>query len=348
MTQPWVRRQRSGRLLWRGMRSLVLIVLAALAASGAAHAASYTLNVTGPMDLGSVATASSGDTVFRVDPATGSVSVVSGGGRRLSTASARVQVNVTCKPSRAGDTDCTDKNVAIRISTIGALVGRARAFPAFYAANGTANIVAPPAGAAPVSFELAPLGANSQKNFFVGADFPIAGDDSGLASGNGENAFFVSVVGANGVMLAGDTDKGKFKAFRSLAIGKTEDLSFGRIQRPTSNNSTVNLNAGTGNRTVSGNGVGFATPAPTRAAFTITGEGGQQVSLSVPTNLTLVGPSATLPVSITKTGGNSPSLSGGLGNAGAYSFSIGGSFTLNPTTPVGSYSATLTVTVDYN
>jgi hypothetical protein len=329
------------------MRGLSLLVLAVLAAPAVGHAASYTLNVTGPMDLGSVAAATSGDTVFRIDPTTGSVSVVSGGGRRISTASARVQVSITCKPSRVGDTDCTTKNVRIQMGTIGALTGRARAFTGFYAANGTASIVSPPTGAVPTIFELAPLGDNSQKNFFVGADFPVAGDDSGQATGNGENAFFVYVVDANGLMVVGDTDKGKIKAFRSLAVAKTQDLSFGRIQRPTSGSSTINLNANSGARTVSGNAVGFATPTPTRAAFTITGEGGQQVSLSVPTTIDLTGP-ATLPVTITKTGSNAPSLSAGLGNAGSFSFTVGGSFTLSPTTPVGAYSGTLTVTVDYN
>lgn len=346
--QPQVRRHGRRRLLSRGMRRPALIALALTLLPAAGHAASYTLNVTGPMDLGSVAAAPSGDTVFRIDATSGAVSVVSGGGRRLSTASARAQVNVTCKPSRAGDTDCTTKNVTIQIGRIGALIGRARAFATFYAANGTATIVTPPSGTVPVSLQLAPLGDNSQKNFFVGADFPVAGDDSGLASGNGENSFFVYVVDDSGQMQAGDTDRGRVKAFRSVAIAKTADLSFGRIQRPSSGSSTVTLSASNGNRTVSGNAVAFATPEPTRAAFTVTGEGGQQVSLSVPSSLTLTGPAGSIAVTLTKTGSNAPSLSGGLGAAGTHSFTMGGSFTLNPTTPVGSYSATLTVTVDYN
>ncbi|MCW5761436.1 MAG: hypothetical protein KIS90_16820, partial [Phenylobacterium sp.] len=191
--QPAVRRHRPGRLLSEAMRGLVLIVLLALVAPTPGHAASYTLNVTEAMDLGSVAAASSGDTVFRVDPVSGSVSVVSGGGRRLTAGNARVQVNITCKPSRTGDTDCTTRNVRIQMGRIGPLVGRARAFSAFYAASGTATIVTPPTAAVPTIFELAPLGDNSMKNFFVGADFPVAGDDSGLASGAGENAFFVYV-----------------------------------------------------------------------------------------------------------------------------------------------------------
>jgi hypothetical protein len=183
--------------------------------------------------------------------------------------------------------------------------------------------------------------------FFVGADFPVAGDDSGLASGNGENSFYVYVVDANGLQTAGDTDKGKVKAFRALSIAKTADLNFGRIQIPPTGSSTITLNAGTGSRTVTGGGFAYPTPAPTTAAFTVSGEGGQQFSLSIPSTFNLTGPS-TIPVSVTDTAPNSPSLSGGLGGAGTYSFTIGGSFTITNTTPTGAYSGTLTVSLDYN
>ncbi|MBL8773192.1 MAG: DUF4402 domain-containing protein [Phenylobacterium sp.] len=321
----------------------------ALGGPAASVAANYTLNITGPMDIGTVAAAASGDTVFRIDAGSGAVSVASGAGRRISTASARAQVNVTCRPSRAADTDCTTRTVRIRIGTIGALTGRARAFSTFYVANGTASIVAPPSGVMPITLELAPLGNNSARNFFVGADFPVAGDESGLASGNGENAFYVYVVNATDQMIAGDTDKGRVRALRSVSVSSTSNLGFGRIQRPTTGTNTITLNATSGARTMTGGGNAFAypTPAPTRGAFTIAGEGGQQVSISVPSNLTLSGP-ADLGVVLTDTAPATRNLSGALGAAGTYSFTVGGSFTLNPTTPVGTYSGVLTVTVDYN
>lgn len=339
---------RSGIAMAGRRVALLAGLLASMAASGA-QAAAYTLNVTGLLDLGTVAAAASGDTVFRIDPATGAVSVVAGAGRRLSTTSARVQVNIRCRPSRAEDTDCTTKNVAIRVGTIGTLQGRARAFTAFYAASGAASIVGAPSGTVPLAFELAPLGNNVQRTFFVGADFPVAGDDSGLPSGLGKNAFFVNVVDAAGLILTGDSDEGNVRAFRALAIASTQDLSFGRIQRPTLGNNTVVLAAGTGARTLNGtgNGVLYPTPSPTRAAFTIAGEGGQQVSIAVPSSLTLTGP-GTLTVSVTDTAPNTRALSGALGAAGTFSFNVGGSFAMGPSTPVGTYSGTLTVTVDYN
>lgn len=324
----------------------LLFVLGVLAAPGA-WAADYTLNVADPLDLGSVASGASGDTVFRINPSSGTVTVQSGGGRRLSTSPVRSEARVICKPSRPDDDACNTQNVSIRIGTIGPLIGRARALTNFTVVMGTATLAVPPTGTNPLSFQLTPIGNNSQKTFFVGADFPVAGDDSGLASGDGENSFYVYVVDANGLQTAGDTDKGKVKAFRALSVAKTADLNFGRIQVPPTGSSTITLNASTGARTVTGGGFAYPTPAPTRAAFTVSGEGGQQFSLSIPSTFNLTGPS-TLPVSVTDSAPSSPSLSGGLGGAGTYSFTIGGSFTITNTTPTGAYSGVLTVSLDYN
>lgn len=326
-------------------RALAALALCALPA--AASAATWTVNITGPIELGSVAAAATGDTVFRVDATSGAVSVVSGTGRRLSGGSARVQVNVSCRPGRGADNACMNNNVPIRIGVIGAVTGRARAFSAFNVAMGTASLVTGPTGSNPLELTLAPVGNNSDKTFFVGADFPVAGDDSGLPGGPGVNAFYVYAVDPNGQTLAGDADQGKVTVYRALAIANTADLNFGRIQIPSSGSSTITLNASNGSRTVSGNAVGYATPAPTRGAFTISGEGGQQVSLSVPATLQMTGP-GTLTVSITDTAPNTPRLSGDLGALGSYNFDIGGSFTITPSTPVGGYSGVLTVSVDYN
>lgn len=325
----------------------LLPALGMCALPAAAEAATWTVNVTGPIELGSVAAASTGDTVFRVDAASGAVSVVSGTGRRLSGGSARVQVDVSCRPGRGVDLACTSNNVQMRIGLLGAITGRARAFSAFNVAMGTATMIAPPTGGNPLEFTLAPVGDNSVKTFFVGADFPVAGDESSLPSGLGENGFYVYAVTPTGATLAGDADKGKVTAYRSLSIAKTADLSFGRIQIPASGSSTVTLNASNGNRTVSGNAIAYPTPAPTRGAFTISGEGGQQVSLSIPTTIQLSGPD-TLTLDVTSNAQNAPRLSGSLGTAGTYGFQVGGSFTITPATPVGAYAGVLTVSVDYN
>jgi len=330
------------------MKTLGLGVLAAgLAAAGAVGAAPYTVHITQGIDLQEVSTAAVGDTVFRVSPSTGAVTVVTGAGRRLATSSARAQVSITCRPARGSDNKCKDDNVTVKIGTVGVLVGRARALTNFTVSSGTATIVGVPSGTNPLTVVLAPLDNNSAKTFSIGADFPVAGDDSGLPTGNGENSFYVQAVDNLGLALASDTDKGKVKAYRSLSVSKTADLMFGRIQIPASGSSTITLNDNTGARTATGSAFLYPTPAPTRAAFTISGEGGQQVSLTVPTTMNLTGPS-TLPVSITDTAPASPSLNSGLGSAGSYSFTVGGSFTITSATPTGAYAGVLLISVDYN
>lgn len=330
------------------IRRLLLALLAASALPNAAAAATWTVNVTGPMELGSVGAAVTGDTVFRVDSASGAVSVVSGAGRRLNGGSARVQVDVSCRPSRGTDNACINNSVMMRVGVIGTVTGRARAFTAFNVTMGTASLVSGPTGSNPLQFTLAPVGNNTVRTFFVGADFPVAGDDSLQASGLGENGFYVYAVNASGATLAGDADKGKVTVYRSLAIAKTADLNFGRIQLPSSGSSTITLNAGAGNRTVSGNAFGYSTPAPTAGAFTISGEGGQQVSLTIPTTIQMTSNANTLSVNVTSNALTTPRLSGNLGAAGTYDFAVGGSFSITPTTPVGSYAGILTVSVDYN
>jgi len=323
------------------------LAAAALAMAVPAAAATYTVNVGNPLDLGTVIAAAAGDTVFKIDPATGSVTVLSGGGRRVSTDSVRALVTVTCKPARTPETTCKDTNLKIQLGTVGLVTGRARALTSFTVSMGTATLVGAPTGTNPVSFQLAPLGDNTPKTFYLGASFPVAGDDSGLPTGAGENSFYAQILDNLGVPYATDTDKGKLKALRALSLAKTSDLAFGQIKVPSSGTSTVTLNPSTGVRTVTGNGAGFPAPAPTRAAFTVTGEGGQQVSINIPSTINLTGP-GTLPVAITSTAATAPSLPGPPGSAGTYGFNIGGSFTITPTTPTGAYAGILTVSVDYN
>jgi hypothetical protein len=329
------------------MRSAIAACLALLFSAGATQAATYTVNVGNPLDLGTVAAAPVGDTVFRINPATGAVTVAIGTGRRVSTGAVRALVTITCRPSRADDAKCQKDDVPIRVGVIGALTGRARALTNFTVAMNTAVLVGSPSGTNPLNFTIGPIGNNQSKTFFVGADFGVGGDDSGLASGGGENAFYVYALDPNGLSMGGDTDRGRVQVVRALSVGKTVDLNFGRIQIPTTGSSVITLNASTGARTVSGTGFGFPTPAPTRAAFTINGEGGQVVSVTIPSSFSLTGP-GTLPVNVTHTALPTPRLSGGLGAAGTYSFNVGGAFTITPTTPTGAYSGLLTISVDYN
>jgi hypothetical protein len=340
--QAWLLTGAVTRLLARR-----LLLFAAIAGAAPAAAGTYTVSIQGPMDLGTVATAASGDTLFRIDSATGAVTLQSGAGRRISGGPARAQVQISCSPANASDTSCSTDKVSVRVGTIGVLTGRARTLRNFMVAVGGVTLAGPPSGNGPFSFKLPPIGSGAPASFSIGADFGVAGDDSGLPSGDGTNGFYVYVLGTGSQILASDTNNGKVRALRALAVAKTADLNFGRIQRPTSGPATVTLNPATGARTVTGNGAGYATPAPTAAAFTITGEGAQQVSVAIPSSFNLSGPD-TLPVSVTSTASATPNLGGVLGGPGTYSFSVGGSFTINSATPIGDYSGVVSVSVDYN
>jgi hypothetical protein len=328
-------------------RAATFALAAALLTPMGVGAATYTVSIDTPMVLGLVATAPSGDTVFRINPANGGVTVQSGAGRRVSTSSARSLVTVSCKPDNGGDNACTTDNVRVGIGALGTHTGRARTMTTPTVAMGTATLAVPPSGPNPLAFQLAPLGANAGKTFFVGADFPVAGDDSGLPSGAGTSTFYVYIVDQMGRQLAGDADTGQVTAFRALSITKTADLNFGRIQLPPSGSSTITLDAATGARTATGGAFLYPTPGPARAAFMVSGEGGQQLSLSLPASVTLTGPGS-LEVTLTTSAPPAPSLSGGMGGGGTYGLNLGGSFTVTSTTPTGAYSGVVTVSLDYN
>jgi hypothetical protein len=297
------------------IRALPLAALLAAAAT-TAQAATWTLNVTGPMELGTVVAGQSGDTVFHVDAASGSVTVPGGGGRRLTGAPAHVRVEVSCRPSPGGDTACQTTSIPIRIGVIGATTGRARAFTAFNVSmdGGSIMLAGPITGSNPLMFTLAPLGDNIVRSFHIGADFPVAGDDTNLPTGLGENLFYVYALNEAGATSAGDNDKGKVIVLRSLSIGPASPLRFGRIQIPTTGTSTVRVDAGLGTRSVDGTAFAYPTPAPSPAAFTVAGEGGQQISINVPSSLQLSGPEGALTVALSDTAPASTILPGTLGS----------------------------------
>ena len=322
---------------------LCALTLGLLVGARPSNATTYTLDISGPLDIGSVVSASAGDTVFQINPASGFVTVQSGFGRRITNSSVRVTVTISCKPAQSSQGNCQVSNIPIQVGAIGGISGRARALTNFTVAMGTAVLLTPPSGTNPISFQIGPIGPNQSKTFFLGADFPVAGNDSSLPSGAGSNGFYANITG----VVIGDTDKGRVNAFRALAITKVSDLNFGTIQLPSSGTSTVTLNPATGRRTITGNGVGFPTPAPTTAVFAVSGEGGQAFSLSIPTTTNVVGPS-TLAVALTNNATGSPTLSGALGAGGTYPFAVGGSLSLAPTTPAGAYSGVFVISLDYN
>jgi hypothetical protein len=322
---------------------LALVISAVGLHEVAAQTYTVTISASTP-DLGNVVSAPTGSTIFTVDEATGVVSRLSGTGVRLSTANTRATVTVTCSNVNA----CTTTNVAVRVGSIGTPAGRAGALTNFTAESGTATISGTPTGTNPLDLTLTPLPKTGGRTFYVGADLPILADDSGRATGAASSGFYVYAIKSGSTPTAGSTaGLAIARVYRPISTTLNSNLAFGRLVRPASGSGTVTVNATTGARTLTA-GVALASPAATRASYTVTGEGGQAFSIAVPTSFVMNTGGGSLTVATSTTASGSQVLSSALGSAGTYGFGVGGSFPISSATSPGSYSGTFGVTVQYN
>jgi hypothetical protein len=337
------------RFIFAGPVRLLLWALLLQAGAGVAVAETYTVTIT-DMNLGVVTSGVTGDTIYRVDPANGNVVKILGTGTRISGGSARSTVTVACAATHPND--CT-KAVNVNIQVAGSPTGRARTLTRLLKVMGTATISSSPiggpggGGGGSGGFQINAIGANSSKTFFVGADFGIAGDDSGLPTGDAESDFSVFVANAPANPTSGAVGRATARILRSITMTKNSDLIFGRIAIPTSGSGTVSIDATTGARTVT-TAVGLSSPTPARAAFTVAGEGGQTFTIAVPATFQLTGPTPPITVTTSNTGGPINMLSAALGSDGTFDLGVGGSFPISSTTTVGDYTGNFTVTVAYN
>lgn len=130
-----------------------------------------------------------------------------------------------------------------------------------------------------------------------------------------------------------------------ITITKTADLSFGRLVKPVMGSGEVFLAESVDTLDVEG-GV-FALDTASRAKFTIEGEGGQAVSVSVPATLTMSKGADTIDLALLPDLASAITLSGSAGTAGSASLNVGGIFNLRSDQATGVYSGSFTVTVAY-
>lgn len=165
----------------------------------------------------------------------------------------------------------------------------------------------------------------------------------------------VAMLGLAGVASAqtsaNTTASGSLGVVQPIAIAKISDLSFGTVVRPASGNGTVTIDASTGARTITG-GVSAIGGGPVtsvgRAAFTVSGEGGYNFTVSIPAsfNITRNGNQDPIQVTLTSTTG-SGTLSNSFGTTGTATVGVGGSLLLSNGTPSGAYTGSFTITVAY-
>lgn len=167
-------------------------------------------------------------------------------------------------------------------------------------------------------------------------------------------AAFVVLAAVSSPVLAqsaSTTGTGSITVIRPLTITKTSDMKFGTVVRPTTGSGTVVLSAA-GARSVTGGVVGLASgDTPVAAAFTVAGEGGQSVSITIPATFTMISGADSLTVTTSNnlTGSASAqTLSNALAAAGSLSFAVGGSVPISSTQTTGTYTGSFTVSAAYN
>ena len=328
-----------------GAAGLVRVFLLALLPAGPVTAQSLSIrSIASPSPaLGTVVSANSGATLFRVAANSGMVTRISGTGVRVSGSSTRPLVTLAC----GSDSLCDTSDVAVTVTSIGAPTGRAGALANFTIDPLTAQVTTEPTGTDPVRFVIAPIGTNGTRTFYIGADFPILGDDSAMATGPASAAFQVTVQFSAGG--SADTAVGQAIAtvLRPIAVATTTGLAFGTIVPPTSGTAAVTIDAATGARSVVGTGArGIGTGAH-QAGYSVSGEGGQAFSVLVPSEMVMTGSGDSITVALTTTAAGAQSLSGSLGQGGTASFGVGGSFALGSDKALGAYSGSFVVTVQY-
>lgn len=340
----------------------LLAVAASVLSTPPANA--QTVSVTAPgniPNIGNVTAAASGTTEFRVSTA-GVVSVVpGGGGTRQSAGSVANTITLGCSGGSGNSSSpCNATNVIVRVTPTTTQTGRAQQVNGLQIAMGTAVLAAngaPTYNGEVVTFTIQPIGRGNTKTFRLGLDLPITGGFT--SSGTASSSYRVD-AGFTPNFTASGNGAAVATARNPTVITKTSDLSFGAILPLTGQTATISIDAANGNRASSNPAGVLLRPglASTRAAYTINGEGGQMIAVSVPPSFVMTGPGGSITVNLASTAdpglvvgenvGGMVTVPGSPGAAGMATLGVGGSFTVTgPMTP-GEYKANFNVVFMWN
>lgn len=241
-----------------------------------------------------------------------------------------------------------DTGTVLSTSRLGALVN--------FTESGSQSQISS-SGSNPTTFTLGPLTATSGSTatrtgaMQVGFGVPL------LTSGNtgvSTTRTFTLAVGASTFSLTSLTSRFSAVVWNPMSIGVNTNMNFGQVTAPTSGApSTYTLTPASG-LSASGGGATFASTIHSAAAFTVTGEGAQAFSLTVPGsfNMTATGGHTLTVTTATNYGGagtlTTQSFNGSLGTLGSFTFSVGGVLPVNIGTASGTYTGNLIVSVQYN
>ena len=147
---------------------------------------------------------------------------------------------------------------------------------------------------------------------------------------------------------ASTSASGSVTLIRPLTITKTADLEFGRIVKHATTTGTVSMTSGADGVTAGSGAVALTGITTSRAKFSIDGESGQLVNVTVPASFGITNGTDTITVTTASSLGTSVTLSGTYPGAGSSPLNVGGSFSVLPALSTGVYTGTLNVSVAYN
>jgi hypothetical protein len=132
--------------------------------------------------------------------------------------------------------------------------------------------------------------------------------------------------------------------FQPITINKNSDLQFGRVIRPSAGNTTIYTVAASNGAAsaAGGDGIFSGSVTPTRAQFTVNGEGGQ--AFNIVSDATVVNGGVT--INLVKSAATG-TLDGTIGSAGTATFGVGGNVTLTSASATGVKTGSFNVTVTY-
>lgn len=326
------------------MTRTILALLAALCFIGSARAQSYSVTSITDANFGDIVSAASGLTVFQSEASAGSVTRVSGSGVQIAPATANAVVSIRC----SGSFLCNTQQVYVTLALAGSPTGRLNYITAINITNGSATIASAFSAGSYIVIYLNPIPRDATRTFLIGFTLPVDGNESASPTGNAVSQYLITASrpsGAGSSALAGNI---RARVIRPVSIAKTQDLQFGRVTRPSSGSGSLTVSPA-GAASVTGAGVRrLQTPASAPARFTVSGEGGQAVTVSVPSTVMLSGSAGAITATLSTTGSGAQVLSGSTGAAGSVQVNVGGTVPLSGSTPIGTLNGTVTVTVQYN
>lgn len=328
------------------VRWLFGLILMLLALPAAAQNPTLSFPVVTAANLGRVAVGASQTPITLT--ATGTRSVGAGGAVLIGTVASNGAVSITCvSGSRCNQTFRARVWLAgsatnNRLTVTGYTVGNVSPIPSSTTGSGTTTL----------TLVFPPIGIGGTASFNIGVNGNI------LTTGNTGAATVLTRVSAcaqtsctpNSTSTAlSRTLNVTLNAFRGITMASSSNLVFGRVVVPGSGSGTISISptgvvSGTLFRQAGG-------PVRSQAQFTVSGEGGQSISVLVPATVTMTNGANSLTVTTSNNLVGSPSLqtlSGAANTTGTLAVAVGGTVTAPSTTPAGNYTGTLTVTASYN